>query len=85
MAKFIQVNEDMSVNLDRITKVERIAIGCLIYLSDKEQAISDIPFETMLGIISNNDEINKEVLSQVDPNLMQGLKGIVENFGQPKP
>lgn len=83
MSKFIQLNEDRAVNLDAITRLDRMANGTLVSIGDIE-LITDIPYETMLSFANVNAR-DKEASQGIDPSLVDGLKGLVSNFGQPKP
>ena len=57
--KFIEINDDQTVNIDTISYVERLSNGSLLYIGDR-RLIAEIPYDTIIGILQTQDDIDKE-------------------------
>jgi len=54
--KFIEVNTNTTVNVDAITRIERLDQGTLVIMPD-QSIVADIPYDTMVGILQEKDII----------------------------
>ena len=84
MPKFLSLTSDSAVNLDTITRVERMVDKTLVTMGS-ESIISDIPYDTILAILNSREKDKESFMDESGAGLLNGLQGLVDNFGQAKP
>ena len=59
--KFIEINDSTTINIDAITRIERLEMGKTMVIMPDASVIAEIPYDTMIGLLQNQDEIDREV------------------------
>ena len=65
--KFIELNVDTAVNIDTISRIERLQSSALVYIGGGESVVADIPYDVLLDILNDNASRDEaQVASQIE-------------------
>jgi hypothetical protein len=77
--KFIEVNNDTTVNIDAITRIERLDMGRTLIIMPDQSVIAEIPYDTMVGLLQTQADIDKPEQATEKRNIADALNGLMEN------
>jgi len=77
--KFIEINDYQTINTKAISRIEKLEMGRTMVIMKDESLIADIPYETMIGILQNESEIESGGKEQVFTNMANSLNTLTQN------